>query len=405
MAKVKGPLNSIQASGTVNNVIYARNHYGAYARSYASPSQPDSAEQLLWRGAIQTINTAWQNPAVITPAAFQLWQQFASAYTVPDRYGYARKLSAKEWYVKFNIYRIRAGLSVVQYPPVNPGCYYFPEITFFWDSGGIYVEVWPRPTGQNFVLVSYTGPHNHTRNFAPQSTTFGVIYDSSSTSPEKVVDSASIDANPHNWFFRIVVVDAFGRPSNKVWFKVYTNGSAPPSTQVFDDTNLIRSLNPTLVDQNPNVARAFEDASFDRKSLVQIVTTTWNYSEVSKSWLYFYLAGETVSYVNFFNAIQSWVPAQTTWNEYSSGNSWSSAGGAQGTDYASSAFAVFNQPGLDALWVRLEITDQMNSWLGAATDPIAFWVAPNYVEYSDLRWNDGSAASNKAFVLNVPIVS
>lgn len=404
MAKIKGPLNSVQAGGTVNNVIYARNHYGAYARSYVSPVQPDTAEQLTWRGIMQTINSNWKNPAVITQDLLNVWNHFSFQYPVKDRYGNSRRLAPKEWFTKFNYYRLRAGLSIVTVPPLFPSVSYHPEVTFYWDSGGIYMEVWPRPSAQQFVMVSYTGPHNHTRNFAPQSTQFGGIFIPSTNFPLLVVPAASIDANPHNWFFRYVVVDSFGRSSNKVWAKVYTNGSAPPTRAIFNTINILNNNNPTFVDSNPLHGRALDNGSNLRKTLHKINTTTWNYTSVTKSWFYFKLSITSVQFCELFDTLQSWVVAETTWNEYSLGNTWSSPGGAIGVDYASAPFAVLNTPGLIGVWVRVEVTNQMNTWLAGAVDPIEFWVVFARSILSDYRWEWAIDPTEKSFFLNVPVI-
>ncbi len=49
------------------------------------------------------------------------------------------------------------------------------------------------------------------------------------------------------------------------------------------------------------------------------------------------LGGSGSITVNVHRLLRNWVNAQVTWNEYSTGNSWSTAGGGAGTDYTSTA--------------------------------------------------------------------
>lgn len=404
MAKVKAPLHSIQATGTVGGLTYARNHYGAYARNYASTTPPDTSEQLLWRQAIADANSNWQNPAVISNELLDMWRMFADTYTYPDKFGNPRKLAPKEWYIKFNVYRLRKGLSGLQYPPIDPNCYFFPEVNFFRDTGGIYVDVFPRPPFQNFLYISRVPAQNHTRNFCPNLTEFGGFVDSSTTLPLKIWDSADVDTNPHNWFFRFVVVDQYGRPSNKVYHKLYSNGSAPVSTFLVNNSNYFfeDSIFTNYHNQTYFLLGNYPGVRY--RGIMSVDLTGITYSSVSKSWLYMYGQVDKSSGLHFHQRIQTYVYNQCNWIEYATGSNWGQPGGQAGVDYVSDPFFDDDVTILTNTWSRYDITDQMNAWISGAVNPAQFWLLSDSLP-NGLVWAYSlSSYAYQPFILNLPVI-
>lgn len=380
MAKVKNPLNSIQASGTVGGVTYVRNQYGAYSRTYVSPVQPNTAEQLTYRGIMQTLNTAWKNTAVITHDHYLLWLAFSQNFPVTNKFGEQKRLDPLRWFIKMNYYRQRAGLSIQTMPPLQPTCSYIPVIDFYWDTGGIYVEIWPRPTGNQFVLVHKIAAQPHTRNFPPNQTTFGAIANSASTYPLKIWDSADIDTNPHNWFFRVTVCDEYGAPSAHQWFKVFTVGT--PSTAVFSmlTSNILRSSSPTQVIVNTSwFAIKHYGSGLQERSLLRFGTTGLSVTSVRKAYLYVRSKLFTnYGLCNVYAGITQYDRLFACWNNYDDGVPWTVPGGESGVDYVSDPL-ITDLDVTDTVSVfRLDVTNAMQYFLPSGLES-RFWFIASVV--------------------------
>jgi len=258
MAKVKNPLNSVQAAGSAGGVTYARNHYGQYARTWFSPVQPDSASQLSWRAAMTQANAWYQDPATVTPANISRWYEFSKNYTWTNQFGNQIYLNAKEWFIKQNVWRAIASLAPVVSPPPSPSLDWFPSITIYWDTAGIYCDCFPVPTNDQFVYCRKAGPVSHTRNFCPNTIAFAGILNSTTGSPILLVDALDIDTDPHNWFVIIRIIDNEGKSSSKIYYKIYTIGSAPTAILELSSTNGINNDNASTVFRNQSTIFIFD---------------------------------------------------------------------------------------------------------------------------------------------------
>lgn len=408
MASVKAPLHSTQASGKADGLIYARNQYGAYTRDYVVPTQPDSAPQLAWRAAMTACNTAWNNPAFIDATHLGLWQQFAENFRSTNRFGKTIKLGAKEWFIKFNIWRSAKGLSLVDSPPKNPLPNYYPEITIYWDTGGIYAEVFPRPVDTQFVHFRGNGPWNATRNFAPNTMSFLGNYDVATTSPLLLIGSGSIDTNPHHWFFRVRVIDIGGQSSNPLYFTVKTSGTAPQAIWPIDHSNALLENLPDSVFADQQGFRLFLNPGTTRTNPMEVDLTGIGYNTVLKSFLY--LRSQTGFTGNvsdsFHEQIQAYVPAQVTWNSYSTGNAWSEPGGEAGVDFVEVPVYTLNDFINEQVWYRFDITSWMNGEISGGGANSQFWLRPNINSPSPLFYGVGEAtASLRPFILNQVFVA
>jgi hypothetical protein len=408
MVKIKNPLNSIQASGTAGSLIYARNSYGAYGRNYVSPIQPDSATQLSWRAAMTSANALYENPAILTPLRLELWRQFSQNYKWLNRFGQTVSLSPKEWFVKHNIWMYIAGKTPVNDPPKSPAIYWFPSITIYWDTGGIYMDCYPPPTGQRFVYCRKTGPHSHTRNFCPNTISFGGILDATSGSPLLLVDALDIDTNPHNWWVIYRVVDEFGRTSNKIYVKIYTEGAAPTAVFLPNNSTYLNSYIP-----NSNFGTAIQVAiqgsgfASTSRGLFSVDLSGLTYTYVDKSYFYFFPTGITnlIGTATYHQDLSSYLFNETTWNIESTGVPWGVPGGSAGTDYTTIPFATFSNTDETQRFYRIDITNQMNSWLSGTT-PTRFWgIAATTASKINSRSINYSVPAQRPFILNVPNVA
>lgn len=408
MAKIKNPLNSVQASGTAGGVTYARNHYGQYARTWFSPVQPNTASQLSWRAAMAQANTWYQDPVAVFPVSITRWQQFAQNYTWTNQFGKQVRLSAKEWFIKHNIWKAISGGTILPNPPLSPSLNYFPEITIFWDTAGIFIEVFPAPVLEQFVYVRKAGPVSHTRNFCPNEISFAGMVTLASGSPILLVPAIDIDTNPHNWFFIVRILDHFARSSNKIYFKVFTEGTAPtavfaPNTQTF-----LREDQPTTNQstvQRWRIRGANITATMHGLCSVDLSGLTYTY--VDKSYLYLWPESTTsiLGSCTFHQDLSSYVFDETTWNLESTGVPWGAPGGTSGTDYDNIPFAFFSNDQSILQWYRVDITNQMNAWLSGTT-PTRFWgIASTANSRVDSESINNAVPEERPFILNVPNVA
>lgn len=408
MAKVKNPLNSIQARGTAGGLIYSQNRYGQYTRDYVSPVQPDTAGQISWQDAMATAHAYWNDISQLTPVRLGLWFDFAKTYTYKNKWGNQVHLAAKEWFIKFNLFRITKGLSVYRDPPKAPGIFWFPDINIFWDTDGIYIDCFPLPEGEEFLHCRKSGPHSHTRNFCPNTMEFAAYVDSTSTGPIKLVDSADIDTDPHNWFFRIRAIDGFGRSSSPIYFTVFTYGTAP--TTVFMPTgNTFLDDSATTTNRSAATRVRFRtDLSGNTcHGLIELDLSSLTYSYVTKSFFYVFpeSSGSIDGIARLYQDESSYVNNECTWIEEFTGQNWSVAGGSSGVDYNADYFSSLDGDSSSLTWLRFDITTQMNLWLGGLT-PTRFWgICPFSNTNFSFESINNPVVAERCFILNVPYVT
>ncbi len=110
MVRVKAPLFSLDASGTVGSaVVFSKWKGRNYARRHAKPSNPRSATQVAVRAAFRFLTTEW---AGLLTANKSTWTALAAASNI----------SAFDAYVAYNQARFRNGLSFANvYPYAGTG--------------------------------------------------------------------------------------------------------------------------------------------------------------------------------------------------------------------------------------------------------------------------------------------
>lgn len=89
MAKVRGPLLSMRASGAIGqSQIYATWRGIPYVRQYAVPSNPNTTEQALTRTVFAALNAIFRN---FGPLAKEVWTLYATGRKFTDRNGWLSK--------------------------------------------------------------------------------------------------------------------------------------------------------------------------------------------------------------------------------------------------------------------------------------------------------------------------
>ncbi len=113
--KFSSPVYS-QASGSIAGLTYSRNRGGNYTRARVTPSNPQTAAQMVARGATSAVSTAWSG---LTGDQRNAWELYAASVPLVDRLGAQIQVSGINMFVRSNVPRVVAGLGVVSDGPVD----------------------------------------------------------------------------------------------------------------------------------------------------------------------------------------------------------------------------------------------------------------------------------------------
>lgn len=142
-------------------------------------------------------------------------------------------------------------------------------------------------------------------------------------------------------------------------------GSVSTNYTTGDDLYLIKN-NPTL---NTGAATTIELADHSA-GLVQWILLKPDLSAIAASKsiqqaLLYLKSSDADSYTNLriHAMLQSWVTAQATWNEYSTGNAWATAGCGEGTDYRANVELEVSPAFTANDWTTFDITSLVREWV------------------------------------------
>jgi hypothetical protein len=115
MAKFVSQVYS-EIRGSVNGVTYARNRYGLYARSKASPVQPRTPAQAERRAQLTVLSQRWRTLSETNRAE---WRALADELIRSDALGLTYRLSGLQAYLQFNLWRALLQLPPQDNPPAQ----------------------------------------------------------------------------------------------------------------------------------------------------------------------------------------------------------------------------------------------------------------------------------------------
>jgi len=115
MAKFVSQVYS-EIRGSVNGVTYARNRYGLYARSKASPVQPRTPAQSERRAQLTVLSQRWRTLSETNRAE---WRALADELIRSDALGLTYRLSGLQAYLQFNLWRALLQLPPQDNPPAQ----------------------------------------------------------------------------------------------------------------------------------------------------------------------------------------------------------------------------------------------------------------------------------------------
>lgn len=167
MAKFVSQIVS-EIRGSINGVTFARNRYGLYARSKASPVQPRTPAQTERRAQLTVYSQRWRT---LTEAVRAEWRALADELTRSDTLGLTYRLSGLQAYLMFNLWRALLQLPPQDDPPPQlqaPNPIDITGLTYDFDQNIINLEFTPSPyTGA--IAFWATAPFSMGVNFVAPS--------------------------------------------------------------------------------------------------------------------------------------------------------------------------------------------------------------------------------------------
>ena len=211
MAKVKYGEMIAAISGKIGGSVHARNKGGAYMRSFAVPTNPQTTAQSLVRSRLTGLSQQFRTLGQDVIAA---WNAAASNFPSVDVFGDVRSLSGSQLFVGLNSNIMNAGGPVITSPPVPSGATALTSLTF----------------------VSEEAAEEKILNFGPSPIPAGHAMVVEATQPL----SAGI-SNAKNKFRKIAVLAAATATGANLQAQYVAKfGAAPAGTKVFVRCSLVK---------------------------------------------------------------------------------------------------------------------------------------------------------------------
>jgi len=115
------------ASGSIGGQTFARNRFGMYLRARSVPVNPSTPLQVTTRSNLNNMVNRWST--VLTDDQRLGWKAYAGAVPVLDKLGQTQYLTGQQWYLKCNLCRLAAGLSLKDTAPLETAMAAGTEIT------------------------------------------------------------------------------------------------------------------------------------------------------------------------------------------------------------------------------------------------------------------------------------
>lgn len=113
MAIVKYSPLIAEARGTVGDVVFSRNTYGAYVRDHVVPTFPNTTAQQTVNGRVTSLSQAWGSLTVLQR---RQWNEFAQAYNRTNIFGDKAPYSGYNLFMKSNLNLAAIGLGTNNTP-------------------------------------------------------------------------------------------------------------------------------------------------------------------------------------------------------------------------------------------------------------------------------------------------
>lgn len=370
MAKAKGALLSIEANGKCGDIIVYRNQHGQIIRPVPVYVDPETEQQTNWRDALSYLSGQWRTSSTITTPLRDMWRDFALIWPSSDRFGKQIHLTARDWFIRLNIFRRMAGLGYHKAPPKYPSCSIEPGVTFSLEDQGIMVDVDTALFGDDLLYIACVPEQNLSRFFMPRTGTTEFFIKSSDTFPYCLIQNKDLSTDTTRYFFRYRPVDGSGRaaPARITYVDAIKKSFNVNISESL--CNLINSVNPDTNYNNltynyvintidPIIQRSL--VFFDLSSIpswATIVTASLSYYSDSASF-----SGN----LNLHNIVQEYSNSQCTYNIAYTGLPWSSPGMAAPNDFDSTPIDSLTDIG-SSKWYEFNVKDWVQSIIDEDTE-------------------------------------
>lgn len=112
----RGPMGGGAASGKIGSHVASHNRGGQYLRARTTPTNPRSAQQTVVRNAVRVLAPLWSS--TLTDSQRDNWNVYGVNVAVRNRLGDTVFLSGIAQFIRSNVSRIQAGLSIILDAPV-----------------------------------------------------------------------------------------------------------------------------------------------------------------------------------------------------------------------------------------------------------------------------------------------
>lgn len=212
-----------QMSGSVGGIVASHNAGGAYFRIRATPTNPNSPQQVLVRAAFASLSVQWVNGLI--QGQRDTWDTYAGNVPVVNRIGEQVNVSGLSMFVRNNTARVAQGIpAITDAPVIFTNAPFLPQGVSAASEAAQTVDVpfltipltapWAEQS-DSFLLVYVSAPQNVTINFFKGPFRFAGAQEGDATPPASpfVVNAPIPILEGQKLFVRQQVVQADGRIS------------------------------------------------------------------------------------------------------------------------------------------------------------------------------------------------
>jgi len=196
MAIVRGPFHSMDASGVCGPLVAVRGARSGGMRGWSDLCDPKSPLQTWNRRAVFSQAAAWWYGAMLANGG--KWLRFAETWAGEGCNRRGVRLTARDWFMRFQVRRFRYGMGLELEPPPSPGCEYSPGLTCEWTSPGI-ILTWSIAIPVGGRIVVRQARNEKLGRMGPVGSRVSHIFDESESSPQNISGPVGGPAEPSDW--------------------------------------------------------------------------------------------------------------------------------------------------------------------------------------------------------------
>ena len=116
MALIKFGAGVVGMSGSIGGTVFARNHYGSYARARTKPINPNTPGQQVCRAALAFLTNYWSQ--TLTAVQRTAWNLYGSSVAMTNKLGETVYLTGFNHFIRSNSILKRSARTLVNAGPV-----------------------------------------------------------------------------------------------------------------------------------------------------------------------------------------------------------------------------------------------------------------------------------------------